>query len=403
MTNLYHPRNKMNNHIVPISKIHVSPTDTGAERAVVSSGGGPHQTDKRAHSLSDAVDWSLHCAGDTSCADTLWGISGQSSKESEANTTCCCCERDNSGGLVGITSVDVVDRTVKLPDRLRGTDVADIDGPFDSLLPRLDMFVGNSDLEINASSHRLHNSDADRVGNDTGLGGSLKNVLRLSRTEAAISPVATRGFPSGTTSGKSKDVVPLSNVVLTSGGVLVVTGDVVTGRDGTVVVRHCALAWSGSNANVALVDESPARPAIPRLPYDSCRVLTKLYGTARRLASSCNTEPTGWAVFAWLSIWTKSVPSDVCCSSEVCLETLCTSVLSEQHLSGATLLANGPDASCRLSWLVADTRVCWTSKEDLVGEQFPFVTVSSSAAQLCSAAPTDSERSISSPTLHSSK
>jgi len=124
---------------------------------------------------------------------------------------------------------------VKLPDKLRGTDVTDGDGPFDSLLPGLETSVDSRDLELSPSSHRLVNSEADRVGSDIGFGGSLKNVLRLSLTDAAISLEVPPSLTPCRTSGKSKDMFPLDDTVLANGGVAVGVDDVVVGGDGRVV------------------------------------------------------------------------------------------------------------------------------------------------------------------------
>ena len=168
---------------VPISNINGSTVDAGSDAAAL-SGGGPHQIEKCVSSLSDvgAADWSLESM--SHCAVTACGTSRQSCQDSAVTAGCCCCNDDNA--LLCVSSVAAVDRFVKLPDTLRGTDVTDRDRPSESLLPGLETFVGGCDPEPNDSSHRLDNCEADCVGSDIGFGGSLKNVLRLSLTEAAI-------------------------------------------------------------------------------------------------------------------------------------------------------------------------------------------------------------------------
>jgi len=203
--------------------------DAGSESAA-SSGGGPHQTEKFVSSLSDieATDWSLNGIGDISCCDDkVRDRSGQSCEDSG---------RSCSLRLLWVSSTVVAD--MKVPDKLRGTDVTDRDGPFDSLLG-LGTFVKGCDSRLDRSPHRLDNCVADRVGKDIGFGGSLKNVLRLSLTDAAVRLEAPASFASCSALVKSKDVVPLVDAILASGGTVVTTDDdAVTGGNGTVVVRE---------------------------------------------------------------------------------------------------------------------------------------------------------------------
>jgi hypothetical protein len=66
----------------------------------------------------------------------------------------------------------------------------------------------------------------------------------------------------------------------------------------TDLVESTAPARSGRNANVALVDDRPAMPDTPRLPYDWWRVPAKLDSDGRWMLSENRTESPDFVPFS---------------------------------------------------------------------------------------------------------